>query len=244
MPERAQKYLLFVQNISREGPGRILDLLEPHRIPWQIVDLSRGDPLPPVSAVRTVIVLGGPDSANDSTPKIQQELAWIREVVSAGIPYLGICLGMQLLVKAVGGDVIRCSTPEIGWRDPEGRPYTVRLTQEGKRDPLFSGLPAELPIFHLHGETVVLPPEGVLLAEGRACRPQVIRVGQTAYGIQGHWELTQEMLERWLREDPDLQKLPLEEVRRDAQNLWNDYVFIGNRIFENFLRIAGWLPDS
>src|SRR3990170_1205266 len=158
--------VLIVKNTAREGPGLLEGILKLHGIGSDTVDLDEGDSFPGPRGYSAVFVLGGPDSANDATPKMQGELRRIGETVDAKIPYMGVCLGMQALVKATGGEVCRNETKEAGWRDPEGNFYAVDLTEEGKSDRLFSGMGKRLRIFELHGETVRLADGMRLLATG------------------------------------------------------------------------------
>jgi len=196
--------VLIVKNISREGPGLIELLLKARKIHHRIIDLERGEKFSNPESYRAVVVLGGPDSANDSTEKMKLELTQIEEIIRTGTPYLGICLGMQALIKAAGGEVHKHTMKEIGWRDPDGGYFEIELTQEGREDPLFQGLSSPLKVFQLHGETVRLGPDMFLLAVGKHCRNQIVRVGRNAYGIQAHFELTQTMFENWVGQDDDL----------------------------------------
>ena len=129
---------------------------------------------------------------------------------------------------------------EIGFKDHEGNPFTVELTQEGKRDPLFEGLDHSFEVFHLHGETVELTPECTLLGVGRFCQNQVVRVGSNAYGIQCHFELTAEMFRVWLNEDPDLVTLDKEELQWHFNSISKKYTEVGRQLFQNFLTLAGF----
>jgi GMP synthase-like glutamine amidotransferase len=108
------------------------------------------------------------------------------------------------MVKAMGGGIEKCQRSEIGFRDPSDNLFKVRLTSEGRTDELFYNLPEVLNVFQLHGETVNLTPEMALLATGDFCKNQIVKVGETAYGIQFHFELTNDLLESWIREDTDL----------------------------------------
>ncbi|HHE07913.1 MAG TPA: type 1 glutamine amidotransferase, partial [Chlorobaculum parvum] len=120
--------LLIVQNISHEGPGILGDLLKEHEIRFELCDLSKGEAVPDPARFSGMVVLGGPQSANDPTPQITGELTLIGKALDAGVPYLGICLGLQLLVKARGGSVVKCPQQEIGFREPNGEPFMLELT--------------------------------------------------------------------------------------------------------------------
>lgn len=234
------KEVVIIKNITREGPGLIEVVLKESGIKYTIIDLVQGQNFPPVDNYKAVVVLGGPDSANDENEKMENEIARIREVISAKIPYLGICLGLQTLVKAAGGRVVKSSTKEVGFIDPEGNNFTVKLTDEGKLDPLFEGLDQVFNVFHLHAETVELTNDMVLLASGKFCRNQIVRVGTNAYGIQCHFELTPEMLETWINEDPDLLRLEKERLRANFEAIRDGYTQVGRQLFKNFLKIAGF----
>lgn len=95
--------LLIVKNITREAPGLLARVLDEHNISYDVVDLDKGEPFPSPLTYKALVVLGGPDSANDATDKMQQELDQVRAAFTAGLPYLGICLGLQVGVKAAGG---------------------------------------------------------------------------------------------------------------------------------------------
>lgn len=231
--------VLIVKNISREG-SRIIDhILSENQIEVDHRDLNKGDEFPSPIGYNALIVLGGPDSVNDETEKMQKERARVKEALDAGIPCLGICLGLQILVKVSGGKVVKNSVKEIGFIDPNGDPFTVELTEAGKQDPFFEGLPHTLRVFQLHGETVELTPEMKLLATGKFCKNQVVKVSEKAYGTQCHFEFTRDIFTRCVDEDPDLQKLNKEELIQEFDAIHNDYMQVGRTIVKNFLKIAG-----
>lgn len=232
--------VLIVKNIQREGPGLVLPLLLERRIPYEIVEAGNGNRIPDPRKYSAMMVLGGPASANDTSRRMKNELGAVRAALGAGVPYFGICLGMQVLVKAAGGEVVRSEVQEIGWRDDAGRLFEITLTAKGKRDPLFAGVESPMRIFHLHGETVTLTPEMALLATGRTCTVQVVRIGENAYGLQGHLEVTPEMLEVWVREDSDLRVRP-EKATHDwgVNGFFTTLEAQRKRVFENFLERAG-----
>ena len=148
-----EKEILIVKNITREGPGLLEDIIKEHGIKYTVVDLSQEQKKQYLENCGAVIILGGPDSANDGNPKMKNELALIRNILEANIPYLGICLGLQTFVKAAGGQVVKCQTKEVGFRDQNGTYFTVELTEEGQRDARVRKSDHSVNGFQRHGET-------------------------------------------------------------------------------------------
>ncbi len=233
--------LLIVKNVSREGPGILKDILDENNISHDIIDLDAGDKIPNPENYSAIMVFGGPDSANDTTGKMLTELEIIKQAIDAGIPYLGICLGMQALVKSCGGSVHANDVKEIGFRGEDGNYYSVDIGEEHSHDPLFADLETPLKIFHLHGETVNITEKMQLLATGKYCWHQIIKIGENAYGIQGHFELTPEMYDVWLDNDPELMEMDRDKLKTDFELLSDEYSNTGRELFSNFLKIAGLL---
>lgn len=234
------KKILIIQNITREGPGLLSQIISEKNIKYDLIDLYKGDQLPfEISPYSALIVLGGPNSANDTDEKMLGELDLIKKSRELNIPFIGICLGLQTLVKAMGGVVRRNEVPEFTFKNPDGEPYFINLTPEGKTDPLFEGLPDEIRVFHLHGETVDLTEGMKLLATGDTCKNQVVKIGENAYGLQCHFELTPEMLNIWLDEDSDLANYKKEEILKDWEEIKEEYTNTGKTLFLNFFKIAG-----
>jgi GMP synthase (glutamine-hydrolysing) len=236
----AAKEILIIKNITREGPGILGELIKKNGIQSRIIDLSRGETINYSGQFAAVVVLGGPDSANDENIKMTSELELIRNVLDSGISFLGICLGLQTLVKAAGGKVIESPVKEIGFREKDGQFFRIELTEDGRKDPLFEGIDDSFNVFHLHGETVILSDNLKLLATGQSCNNQIVKAGSKSYGIQCHFELTEEMFEKWISEDPDLLKLDTEMLRSDFFTLKDKYCNTGKLLFTNFLRMAGF----
>lgn len=119
---------------------------------------------------------------------------FIRQALTDKIPILGICLGAQLLAKALDAHVKKSPVKEIGW-------YNVSLTEKGSNDTLFNGLSHKLEIFQWHEDTFDIPNGATLLAQAEKCKNQAFRYGSNAYGLQFHIETTPAMVEEWLNND-------------------------------------------
>jgi GMP synthase (glutamine-hydrolysing) len=236
------KEILILKNIPREGPGIIEQVLKEYKLPYRVLDFDEDVNLH-IEDFGALIVLGGPDSANDLSAKMDSELALIRNAVMSDLPYLGICLGLQTFVKALDGVVLKSPVKEVGFRDPENKFFRVKLTPDGRKDKLFEYLPDDLKVFQLHGETVELTSGMQLLATGYYCRNQVVKYGKWAYGIQSHFELTEEMIHTWIAEDPDLQELDKDLLMNDFRSIESEYQKTGNQIFTNFLTLAGLIKQ-
>lgn len=238
------KKVLFVKNISREPPGLLEELLREWKIDFDIIDLSRKEPLPDPRSYAALVVMGGPQSANDATPHIQSLVAFVRDWIRQEKPYLGICLGMQILVKACGGNVFRHSKKEIGFLNEKQEPYNVALTAGSDKDPIFKNLPKVMDVFQLHGETVELPASMILLGTGKDCKHQIVRAAKVpAYGFQCHFELTGAMLDGWQKEDEDLSQIPLAILKEQFRKIRRDYDHNASVLFHNFLKTANLINE-
>jgi len=141
-----------------------------------------------------LLALGGPMSANDTGkyPFLTETMNLIRAFAAADRPVLGICLGAQIIARTFGGEVYRMDRLESGF-------YTMEVTPDGKRDPVFSALGAEIISFQNHFEAVRDVPGAVALATGGACPIQALRIGRATYGTQFHPEVTIDIVRDWIR---------------------------------------------
>ena len=139
--------------------------------------------LPEPGTVDFLVVLGGPMSVNDEAefPWLAPEKRFIRRVIEAGTPVLGICLGAQLIANALGARVWRNREKEIGWFPVEATPAD---------GPALFRFPPSIEVFHWHGETFDLPPGAVRLARSAGCENQAFQVGRSALALQFHLETT------------------------------------------------------
>jgi GMP synthase-like glutamine amidotransferase len=124
-------------------------------------------------------------------PFLRHEHRFLMRVLAQGIPLLGICLGSQLLAKALGARVYRNPQQEIGWD-------TVDLTPAGATDPLFAGLTSPVPVFQWHGDAFDLPAGATPLASSPLCTHQAFRYNDQVYGLLFHLELTPAMIHSWI----------------------------------------------
>jgi GMP synthase (glutamine-hydrolysing) len=188
--------ILIVKHIDIEGPGTLGDFLKARDEPFTIIELGAGERLPAdPNDFKAVVVLGGPMNVDEENrfPFLKPENDFIQKVLKSEIPFLGICLGSQLLAKAAGARVVKSPVKEIGW-------YQIQLTAEGKKDPLFNGFREGDPIYHWHGDMFQVPSNGHLLASAHGCPHQALKVGRNAYGLQFHVEVTDKSIKEWCDE--------------------------------------------
>lgn len=184
--------LLVLRHMPWEGPHRILEAFA--GVPIVTVDALDGEPhLPAPEAVRGALVMGGPMDAGDEVryPGLTREVAWLRSALDAELPLLGVCLGAQLLARAIGGRTRRAARPEIGWA-----PVEVL----DPADPLLAALAPRTEVLHWHRDAIELPPGSSALARSRPTAVQAFRAGTNAWGTLFHAEADSRLLARWLSE--------------------------------------------
>jgi GMP synthase-like glutamine amidotransferase len=184
------KPVAIMRHAPTEGPGYFATYLDRHGVPWQVVKVDAGEPLPAdPQACGALVFMGGPMSVNDGLPWIKEALALIRRAVAADVPVLGHCLGGQLMAKAMGGVVTRNAAKEIGWGKVD-----VVACPEAER---WFGAPLQsFESFHWHGETFSIPPGAARLACSAHCENQMFALGPHL-GMQCHVEMTPELIRTW-----------------------------------------------
>lgn len=178
----------YLQHVPFEGLGSIEPWLQTAGYEITRTKLFESSELPVLNEIDLLIIMGGPMSANDEVeyPWITLEKQFIRDVIDAGTPVLGICLGAQLIASAMGAKVYQNSVKEIGWFPVQGIPATASS---------FFSFPASTEVFHWHGETFELPQEATLIASSAGCENQAFQIGDSVIGLQFHLETTPESAE-------------------------------------------------
>jgi GMP synthase (glutamine-hydrolysing) len=185
--------VLIVLHQEHSTPGRVGRLVLERGHPLDIRRPRYGDPLPETLAEHAgAVIFGGPMSANDPDDFIKREIDWVGVPLREGKPFLGLCLGAQMLAKNLGASV---------WEHPGGRAeigyYPLIPTQAGRALEARWGVAWPGHVYHWHREGFDCPRGAQTLASGDDFPTQAISVGTNAFGLQFHPEVTHAMMCRW-----------------------------------------------
>ncbi|MBC2772635.1 glutamine amidotransferase [Rhizobium sp. AQ_MP] len=223
-PRDRKQPVLIVLHQERSSPGRVGQMLEEKGYPLDIRRPVLGQELPKTLKDHAgAVVFGGPMSANDPDDYIKTEINWLDVPLKEDKPFLGICLGAQMLVRHLGGKVEadREERTEIGW-------YPIHPTEHGR---LLMHWPKM--VYHFHREGFSLPRGAKLLASGDVYPNQAFRYGENAWAVQFHAELTRAMMHRWVVHGAHRFVLPNAQQGREHLE--------GRMIFDAPLK--AWLSD-
>lgn len=194
--------VLYVTHIAGRGANLLTRALAAHGLALDERCKERGDALPPLDGYAGLVCMGGHESVLDlpHEPFLQAEREIILDALDRRLPMLGICLGAQLLADAAGGGVERL---------PERLVAVLDLVPEGPvaDDPVFRHLPPALPVLEWHGDAIVPPPTGDVLAETTGTGCSVFRAAPEAWGTQIHLELDMAVVDRMLADPASLAEL-------------------------------------
>ena len=222
--------LHIIQNDPEVPPGNTAENLADLGVPFQLHQIYRGEALPCPADMSALIVLGGAMGANDDDryPFLSPLKQLIRSCLELGIPYLGICLGGQLLAAASSTPVVSCRWEELGT-------LQISLTHKGETDPLFAGINSPFSTFQWHHDSFDLTDGATLLASSPACPHQAFRIGSNAWGLQFHPEVTEQIIRAWAAWDPAT-ACRTDELVADFQAAQSSYRHTAKLMLDNFLQ--------
>jgi GMP synthase-like glutamine amidotransferase len=184
------KSVAIFRHSETEGPGYFATYLDRTRVPWTLIRLDQGEPVPEDASVFAgMVFMGGPMSVNDNLPWIPQVLRLIQDGVARDVPVLGHCLGGQLMSKALGGEVTRAPVKEIGWGE-------VEVCDPANSAAWFGNDRTAFVAFQWHGETFSLPPGATHLLSNRWCANQAFALGKHL-ALQCHIEMSEQLVRSW-----------------------------------------------
>jgi len=192
--------ILVLEHSANVNSGRLGRVLRDHGHRLEVIRLHDGEAVPSdVDDIDGIVSCGGePCAMDDSLPWLASEMSLLRQAHAAGLPIVGICLGSQVVARALGGSVERMTGGiELGWR-------SVRLTPAGTNDIVHSGVAWRSTQFHWHRDYVARVPAGAVpLASSELCPLQAWSVGHRVYAVQYHPEVDRAMIERWIETSPE-----------------------------------------
>lgn len=187
-----------LQHVPFEDLGSMAQDFEERRYPVTSTHWYRGEKPPTLNSFDVLIVMGGPMGVHDEAqhPWLIPEKALIHAAIDADKIVVGICLGAQLIAHVLGAKVVPNKHREIGW-------FPLALQTQPEHSPLGDALPAQLEVFHWHGDTFDLPQDALWLASSEACANQAFSVGDKIFGFQFHLETTEASARALVRECGD-----------------------------------------
>ena len=234
------KRILVFQHVPYEILGTFHPLLKESGFRIRYVNFGHHpDAEPSISRYHGLVVLGGPMNCDQSDryQHLTTEIAVIQDAIEQGKPVLGICLGAQLIARALGARVAKNDKKEIGW-------YELSPTTEGTSDPLFCKFGARQMIFQWHGDSFEIPKNAVHLATSPDCKNQAFRYRTNVYGLQFHLEVDEPMIHRWLHTPAMARELEglggpelAGRIEQETSRHIEHSVELGNQIFGEFIRI-------
>lgn len=234
--------VLVCQHVGYEILGTLNPLFKSEGFRLRYVNFGRFPrEQPRMQGYHGLVLLGGPMNVDqiEHHPHLLHEIDMIREAVDLHLPVLGICLGSQLIARALGAEVKANSKKEIGWHE-------VSLTEAGMQDPLLRHFQKRESIFHWHGDTFDIPVGASHLASSQACPNQAFRYGDRVYGLQFHLEVDEALIERWLqvpRYQEELDQLGAEtspqKILQETQAYVERSKQLSRRTFGEFLQLFG-----
>lgn len=234
--------ILVCQHIAYEILGTLNPLFKRSGFRIHYINFDRHpNAEPSLEGYKGLIILGGPMNVDQTAkhPHLNYEMYLIEDAIRRDIPVLGICLGSQLIAKALGTKVYPNKEKEIGW-------YDVRLTRAGEKDPVLTHFQKTEKIFQWHGDTFDIPKGAVHLAKTKECHNQAFRYNDRVYAFQFHLEVDEPMIERWLRvphHKKELAKLKGKidphTIKEETKLYIHDLMKLSDLTFGEFIKLFG-----
>ena len=185
---------LTLEHVPEEGPGYLVDFIHTYDGEMKRHRMYDASPLPQMDNFDVLIIMGGPMGVADDAeyPWLRSEIEFIREANDADKHLLGICLGAQLIARALGADVRQNPVKEIGW-------YPIQLTDEFLRASMGQGMAATFPVLHWHGDTFDIPQGALPMASSEGCHNQGFLFDGRVLGLQFHLEMGLNEIEVMIR---------------------------------------------
>ncbi len=231
--------ILVFQHIACEHPGIFRKFMHEDGIQWEAVELDEGESIPSLNKYDALIAMGGPMDVwqEEQFPWLRPEKEAIHEAVRVrNMPFLGVCLGHQLLADATGGSVGLADTPEVGMLD-------VELTSAGQNSPITQNLPTSFKTLQWHGaEVKSLPDDAEVLMSSPLCPIQAIGFGKSVLGIQFHVETGPQTIDEW-NAVPEYEKAlcntfgesGADELRSEAVKLESSLAQTAEQLYRNWI---------
>lgn len=232
MPQRPsiQPPVLIIQHAPHEHAAALRRALESQGIPSVVSKVWAGEQLLSAAEISGLVSLGGPMGANDEIdyPWIREELKLMKEIYDRELPIAGICLGGQMLARALGGRVASNPHPEIGW-------FQIELNADGARDPLMSAAGKTPKFYQWHYDTFTPPSGAKILATSPICDRQAFKIGEHAYGFQFHPEADFQLVDEWLQVEGTDDEILLARIAHHQACVQTPSEHLENaRIYEHF----------
>lgn len=215
--------------------GILGEVFDVEQVPWRYLDAWEDDAAPDLADISGLVVLGGEMNVDevDRYPFLKTVRDLTRDVVRAEMPVLGVCLGAQVMARALGAEVTRSPIRELGFVE-------VEATDAGRDDPVLGAFAPRAKVFQFHEDVCALPAGAELLFRANDVAVQAYKVGARAYGVQFHLEVTRTEVERWCTDTPNLERdwgASKEEVVAQAEVMLGDQQQRGRDVARRFLEV-------